>query len=205
MINYNFYSTVDHHRLHLADENSRYIGNINCYNNFLTRFFSKMFGKALTVDFHGKMRTINVKSYIKFLKSHGLMANSENILNFANFSQVLKRQNDWSQGGFMRDFISKPKRISSLKTYYSHSTRRSNKSPKFAGQGADIEQTFWEKSNHQICLGSSLSSHLPTSSMSDKMTQLNPLFYSAKKNYTELSKFLVSIGAKKNFDSKPFK
>ncbi|QLH35546.1 MAG: hypothetical protein HWD61_04875 [Parachlamydiaceae bacterium] len=109
MINYNFYSTVDHHRLHLADENSRYIGNINCYNNFLTRFFSKMFGKALTVDFHGKMRTINVKSYIKFLKSHGLMANSENILNFANFSQVLKRQNDWSQGGFMRDFISKPK------------------------------------------------------------------------------------------------
>lgn len=204
MINNDYYTTIDKNKLHIADESSCYGGNIHSYNHFLTRFFACLLGKAIKVDFNTKTRTVNKKDYERFLKNNGIEANQANIHLFVNFARAMeKRKSDWKDNGYMRAYLSKKKGDKLFKKLVTALEKgQLLEAKKHAGKGANLEKTFWEREGSKISFDS-LEDYLPPQSLM-KGTRLTPLLYSAKKGYSELSKFLIKVGANSNFEAETF-
>lgn len=195
-----YYTTVDKHRLHIADENSHYGGSINSYNNFLTRFFAKIFGKSMKVNMDGKTRTVNKKNYEKFLSDNGIQANKNNIHMFKNFKQAMAgRTRDWGHCDYMRNHLSRSKSNKLFqKLVYAIQKGHLEKAKNLAGKGADVEKVFWERNGHGITF-SHLTSNLPDQPLNFRATRYNPILYAAMKGHVDLTRFLKQIGSSTNF------
>ena len=62
------YTTVSKGQVHIAAD-AKYIGSVDSYNNWFTQFFSWLFGRSMTVNFDGKVRSLNKESYTNLIRS----------------------------------------------------------------------------------------------------------------------------------------
>lgn len=198
--NKTFYTTVDNHRLQIADENSHYGGDINSYNNCLTRVFAKLFRQSMEANFNGKTRSVNKNAYAEFLKNNGIQANKENIHNFVDFNKAMMRRNtDWTGNGYMRDHLTSSKSHKLFKKLvFAMYAQNINKAQKLAGQGANIEEEFWNRDNYGLSFNQ-IQSALPTAPLQFTATRYNPLLLAVRNGLSEFAQFLIKIGASRNF------
>lgn len=191
-----FYATVDRHQLHIADDRSQYGGKINSYNNFLTRFFARLFGQAVNVEFTGKTRTLNKKSYESFLNNNGIEANKENIKDFTDFNLTMhNRIGNWNNNGYIRYAISREKSTKLFKKMVlALNYGNLEKAKALACKGANLENTFWDAKEKGICFAPPL--YLaPKRPMKIIATRYTPILFAAKNGFIPFARFLKNIGA----------
>jgi len=129
--NANIYVTRDAGVLHIA-ANEHYIGKVNCYNNWFTKFVTLFFGVASEVTFNGnknKVYVVNKKEYEA--KFSALTNNAKDI-----------EAND--SGTYMRDRLT-PAKTDKLfkKMMHSFSEQNMEKVKRYIGKGADVDRNFW--------------------------------------------------------------
>lgn len=86
--NFMIVSTVDNHRLHIAHK-EYYQGSVNSYNNFFTRFFMLLIGKAMELKVNNKTYCVNKNSYIKFLNIWKVATDTRSVVNFHDLNKTI--------------------------------------------------------------------------------------------------------------------
>lgn len=190
-----FYTTVDQGYTYIANSQSDYIGKVNSYNNCLTRFFTKLFGKAIDVYINGKTKTFNLKSFNKLNQMYGfeIVSKKDNLLDITkHFRQLIGHR---LNNGYIRNHLSSEKSHSLFKklilNMQSHNTA---KAERMVGKGANLELSFWDRGAygltfHQLTYG------LSKTSMSEfEATSYTPILYAAAK-IPQVFQKLVEAGA----------
>ncbi len=140
-------------RTHIADELD-YLGSVNSYNHLITRLFAKIFRKSIVVDFSGKKRSLNKKSYYKHLKTLGIA--SLDISHSTNYSAITQNLDlsATTKGKKMRDHIApKDREKQSLKLARAiYKTKDENKACRAVYKGADPNTYFYLYPAHKQSL-----------------------------------------------------
>jgi len=185
------FTTVDGGRLHVAADD-KYVGSINSYNNWFTKFFARLFGWSEDVTFNGKVRCVEKKDYMNFLSTSTSYkeASLDRIKDYVDFNalKVVPTQDR----GTMRQNISQYKSdylfgklVNSMVSHDDY-----EKAVKYVGKGANIDGQFWFRDGYGVSF-SNLTQSLPN----DKSFQLQagrytPLLYAAAKNNKLFSSYI---------------
>lgn len=188
------FTTVDSGRLHLAADD-RYVGSVNSYNNWFTKFFARLFGWSEDVTFNGKVRCVEKSDYVKFLANSTSYkeASLDRIKEYVDYNalKVVPTQDR----GTMRENISEGKADYLFRklTRAMVTDEDYDKAAKYIGKGADVDGQFWFREGQGISFRD-LTDSLPR----DKSFQLQagrytPLLYSAAKSNKLFSSYICSF------------
>lgn len=190
-----YYSTVSAGRTHIAkDEN--YVGNVNSYNNGFTKFFARIFCKAMKVTIDGQVRWVNIKSYIKLLTNLGVAdVTKKTVKNFKVFNTL---DIHFAAGDRMRDRLTADKvhnlTIKLIENLYQGNNRGAMQA---VGEGADVNRFFWDRQG----LRYSFNSYKPNYAGSARQytaTSYTPLLLSAAKNANTVLNFIRRVDGNMN-------
>lgn len=140
------YTTVSGGKTHIAADD-RYIGSVESYNNGITRFFAWLFDSSTTVNFDGKTRSVNKKSYQQLL--HSLASTNTQLMNLSErsvFRRVAEAGTlpDWNMK--MRDAISDADRQSLFrKLAHAISSGNTDKAVQMIGKGAALDLPYYDR------------------------------------------------------------
>jgi len=191
----NIYSTVSDYRTHIAAD-KEYVGNVNSYNNWLTKFFAWVFQLAIDVNVDGKVRYVNKKSYLKLLQNlSNTDATLDNLSDYTKFRDVAEKST-LPTGKMIREAISTSKRNSLFRKLARAISRGyTEKALKVIGQGATLESRYFDRGHQGVsfhCVNYDLSRD-----RSYKFTVFNgtPILHAARKANTLVAQRLKEYGA----------
>lgn len=151
------YSTVSNNRTHIAADQN-YIGNVNSYNNCLTQLSAAVFMKSMTVNFNGKERSVNKKSYLKLLHNLGHQDLKLSDLSQHKLFKAVAEKSQLPKGTMMRDAISGRKSdnlaCKLARAIYSGQTERAKR---MIGQGATLDVVYYSSNNNGVSFHSDCS------------------------------------------------
>ena len=190
------FATKDNGRIHIAVE-QHYQGSINSYNNWLTRFFTKLLRYSIDVTIAGKTRCLNIKSYVKFLQKFQVTgASVATIGKFKDFNALYFIPK--TDEGFMRDHLQDEKK-DRLAYKFSKALYKSNEplALKALGKGAALNLSFWTCAyNDSVVMGEDFVFALPHRKIDAfEATQYTPFLYAAHKSNKEMMTLLNRYGA----------
>jgi hypothetical protein len=150
-----YFAEVDGGRLFIADGKYFQKRSINCYNNFFTQFFARLFGVSFEATLNGKTYVLNRKSYAKFIEEHGcLTLDRDTQENYRNINRLPLIDN---ASGLMRHAISPWKAKTLAEKLFkamaaNHQNNKLLEIEDLIGRGADIDSYAWyrEDTGHFI-------------------------------------------------------
>ena len=197
------YSTVSCGRTYIArdkanvgDFKSYFVGDVNSYNNFFTRFFARLFEVSIQVNFDGKWRDVNKKSYVKLL--HKLGITDARVSNLAQYTRF-KPYTDGIDltGKTMREALpySKQERLL-LGLGRAILQNNTEKALRKIGKGALVDQAYYDRG----VFGPSLYSEGEGLS-SERRYQFSvflgaPIMQAARKGLTDVARRLHQVDAR---------
>jgi len=202
MTSANIYSTYSNGRLHIA-ANKDYVGSVNVYRNWLTRFVTKISGFSTRIDFGGKAQIVNKKSYVKLLKKLGTEGvRLSNINGYNDFKQVLEKSTIPS-GQMIRNAIdNKKQRLLTRRLATSILSGQNQRAIKMIAKGADIDRVYYSREG-TIRKANPLAFDSDTQGLKEgwaykfNVFKGSPIFHAAKLDRTEIVKTLMHWGADK--------
>lgn len=184
------YKTIDHGRTHLAKDDT-YIGNVNSYNNCISRFFARLFRKTIDVQINGKTLCLNQKSYVHLLNRFGVAeATYENAHQYVNLAAL---NVDVPEPSRMRDHLTAGK-IHSLTKKLINRIGNHDKAMKYVGQGADVNAAYWERGNYGISFDS-FKKNLPVQPLNMLAQRFTPFSKATASQDRNLANFMLDVGA----------
>jgi hypothetical protein len=140
------YTTVSYGRTHIAADN-KYIGSVDSYNNCFTQLFAWIFRQSMTVNFDGKVRSVNKESYRNLLLS--LKKENEVVRAVSNchFFRKVAENAKLPQGNMkMRNMISASDRYSLFRKLANAISRGdTDKALLMIGKGAALDIPYYER------------------------------------------------------------
>lgn len=136
-----YFAEVDRGRLFIADGKYFQARSINCYNNFLTQFFAKLFGVAYEATLNGQTYVLNKKSYAKFIDANGFLPLDDSPV-YRNINKLhLSERNS----GTMRQAMNNPWKAKALaeKLFKAMAAERYSECEDLIGRGADLDSKAW--------------------------------------------------------------
>lgn len=191
------YCTISRRRLHIAIDED-YQGNINSYNNFLTRAYAKMFIKTARISVDGETHLINKKSGIKFFKDLNVQLTKES--EFPADFDAIPIFTVRTDRGLMRTHLS-PRKAEQLGKKMIHALVQKDMhlAKKYIGQGAAVDQHFWyleQFNSPKVLFKTHFSQTLPSSRVEPfRATRFTPLLYAAVTTQNEAKDFLIAVKA----------
>jgi len=196
----NVYSTYSNGRLHIA-ANKDYVGSVNVYRNWLTRFVTKILGFSTRIDFGGKAQIVNKKSYVKLLKKLGNESvRLSNINGYNDFKQVLEKSTILS-GQMIRNAIdNKKKRLLTRRLATSILSGQNQRAIKMIAKGADIDRVYYSREGTKgkvipIVFDSDTQGLKESWAYKFNVFKGAPILHAAKLNRTEIVNRLIDWGA----------
>jgi hypothetical protein len=186
------YTTHDSGKLHIAIDNN-YLGSVNTYNNFFTRFFAGLFNTSMEIIINNKKRIVNISSYRKLLKKV-----NKNLIpsECKNFNEVapLKITDSYS---LMNFHLSKKKRRELFrKLVYALVNEEIEKARKLVGKGANLKDKFWIMNGvvhfqEPITIFTNYGFFFSHENKKEEFAQYTPLIYaSSHPNIKELAHYM---------------
>ena len=153
------YTTIDRGSTHIA-LGKNYLGSVNSYNNWVTRLFAWILNRSMTVDFEGKARSVNKKSYLELAK--GLLNKPELTIQEIAQHKVFKTFSDGitlpSDPKMMRKAISVEKSHKLFrKLAIAISKTETDKALKQIGKGAALDTKYYVRTGHGLSFDSDTS------------------------------------------------
>jgi hypothetical protein len=126
--------------------NNKYVGELNHYNNFFTKFFAWLFGSSVSVDFDGKVRSINKASYVKLLSDLKVDNQTINkIGSHSKFKSIIQAAHLPATDQKMRNVIASSDRTALFKKLaIAISEGDVEKALLMIDKGASLEQTYYQ-------------------------------------------------------------
>lgn len=141
----NVYTTISQGRTHIAAD-TKYIGSLNTYNNCFSRFFACLFCRSRIVEFDGKIRSVNKKSYQNLLRSLLSQEQIEGLGQERMFRKVAEQSKLPTGNVRMRDAISHSKRQALFqKLVMAISTENTTEALLMIGKGAELDGPYYER------------------------------------------------------------
>lgn len=190
------FATVDGGRLHVGlGEN--YVGSIDSYNNFVTKFVANIFGWSTKVTIDGKTRHVNKTDYVNWLNNNTANAPvTKSALGAYTDLHLLEIKTIEGQGR-MRDHLSadKSRRLFEKMVVALVANKDFEAAKKYAGKGANVDDYFWVREGQPISL-STLTADLADDKAYDfRAGHYTPLLYAAEKNNKLFCDFLRKLQA----------
>lgn len=140
------YTTVSEKRTHVAAD-MHYLGSVNSYNNCFTRIFAAIFRCSIKVNFEGKTRVVNKKSYNKLISSLlGQEVKEKEIKNHIIFKNVAEKVDLSNKNRTMREAISEKNRKSLFKKLAKAiSQNNTDKALEMIGKGAALDFSYFDR------------------------------------------------------------
>lgn len=193
------FTTVDGGRLHVAAED-RYVGSINSYNNWFTKFFANLFGWSQDVSFNGKVRCVEKSDYIKFLANSTSYkeATLDRIKDYVDYNAL--KVVPTADRGTMRQNISEGKADYLFRklTKAMVNDEDFDKAAKYIGKGADVDGQFWVREGQGISFRNLTDSLPREKSFQMQAGRYTPLLYSAAKNNKAFSSYICTFNPSLN-------
>lgn len=190
------FATVDGGRLHVG-VGENYVGSIDSYNNFVTKFVANLFGWSTKVTLNGKTRHVNKTDYVKWLNNNTANAPvTKSGLGAFTDMHLLEIKAIEGQGR-MRDHISadKSRRLFEKMVQALVVNKDFNSAAKYAGKGANLDDYFWVREGQPISV-STLTADLADDKAYDfRAGHYTPLLYAAEKNNKVFCDFLRKLQA----------
>lgn len=194
------YTTVDNGKLHIGiDEN--YAGSIDSYNNFLTRFFAKLFGWSTEMTINNKTRQVSKSDYMRWLNSNTAYSNvtKETVQNFADFHKLDVKAADGSLGR-MRDHLSqyKTEKLFEKMVLALAVNKDVDAAKKYAAKGANLDGYFWVRDSLPISFTTIKADLDDDKAVEFRAGHLTPLLFAAERGYKTFCDFLRKLQANQN-------
>lgn len=189
-----YFSSVSRQRTHIA-KNEKYLGSVNSYNNFFTKFISHLFRLAVDVEVGGKKRRLNKKSYVKFLAHLRVEKSKENLpKSLEKLALSIPRERR-----LMRNYLSASK-VERLTKRLLHALARGNSEMAFhlAGKGADINRHFWDRGCYGMGLGGQKEG-LPLRAIKADFTLHTPFSYTSLHTMPHTFHLIKKLGGDRGF------
>lgn len=182
-------------RLHIAHD-ADYQGNINSYNNWVTKSFSKLFKLSTTITINNETKCVNKKSYLKLLPELGVnVPEGASVKAYRNFDGLtcayLKNR------GLMRQHISSNK-SNALGYQFVHAIVANDmqRATHLIGKGANIDLRFWQREESRITFSDDVTYGLPYRTLIPyKATRFTPFLFAVSKNNKHLIDLLENYKA----------
>lgn len=186
------YTAQSRGRLHIAADQN-YVGSINQYKNCFTRFFTMLFGTSMKLSVHGRVYRVNKKSYRNLLDNTGNSVEGK-IKHYGHLESVLI--NIPQNNSPMRYHIRQKQ------NFYQKMVRAmvngdEDLAKKMIGKGAELNSTFWVRTNGQGISFTGLRGCLPIRSLKLEGRSYTPLLWAAEKGQTKVINFLGTFGVDK--------
>ncbi len=187
------FSTVSQKRTHIAQD-THYLGSVNSYNNFLTKFVAKLFRKGIDIDFSGKKRTLNRKSYQKHLQQLGITDKRvQECLSYTSLITPLPPC-QLPRLGYLRDHIHHKKRNKQFnKLIHALAGKDEQKAKKAICKGAEVNQYFYLEGNRAST--EHPRHRLNRSEGSISFIEATPLIAAVQNNTSSVADLLAQAGA----------
>ncbi len=191
----NIYTTVSNRSLHIAADHL-YIGKINSYNNCLTRFFAWLFGWSMSVDFDGRERAVDKKSYKNLVEQLRSGVEGINIEEYKIFKPILEGISLESYKGRMRDAISSSDRNSLFERLALAISRgETNKALQMIGKGAELDTPYFDRESGSVTFCNDTDGLSFSSKYKFTVFKASPLLQAARKGNKTVVSYLKKFGA----------
>lgn len=199
------YTTVSKGQTHIAADN-KYIGSVDSYNNCFTRLMAWIFRQSVTVNFDGKVRSVNKESYRNLLLS--LRRENEIVKTFSDghFFRGIAESGKLPEGNVkMRDVISDSDRLSLFqKLAQAISYGNTDKALLMIGKGAALDIPYYERAGFGPSFGSDTANLSGERSYKFTVFKGTPILQaSIKANHTVVNR-LKEAGANLNTTGKQY-
>jgi len=193
------YTTVDHGITHVAADN-KYIGSVNTYNNFFTRFFAWVSKSSMQVNFDGKTRIVNKVSYLNLVNTlTGTDVKIQNIKDHILFRKTVKNGNLLTSKSTMRDNISEKSRYKLFKKLArAISLGETQKACQMIGKGAALDRAYYDRGYKYPSFNHDTDSLSSESRYNFSVTRGTPILTAAKRSQTTVVAKLSEFGANTN-------
>jgi hypothetical protein len=139
------YTTISDGRVHIAAD-AKYLGSVNSYNNFVTQFFAWIFNYSICVNFDGKLRSLNKKSYSKLIETLTLNNKVNDVKELTLFRPVAEKAILPGCTWKMRDFINRKDRQALFqKLCAAIAKNNSEKAILMIGKGAEVDSDYYDR------------------------------------------------------------
>jgi hypothetical protein len=197
------FTTISGGQVHIATD-TKYIGSVNSYNNCFTQIFAWLFRLSMTVNFDGKIRSVNKKSYANLIRSLTLNDRINNIRQYNMFRPVVESAMLSPSNLRMRNVITKEDRQELFrKLAIAISQGNTAKSLLLIGKGAELDTAYYDRD----FLSPSFSTDtegLGASRYTFTVYYASPILQAARKGNFAVVKFLQEAGANLSVSGKQY-
>lgn len=198
------YTTVSKGQVHIAAD-TKYIGSVDSYNNCFTEFFAWLFGLSMTVNFDGKVRSLNKESYTNLVRS--LIQNNEiNDICQRSMFRPIAEAAKFPQGNLkMRDVItSKDRQALFQKLAIAISRGNTTKALLMIGKGAELDTEYYDRGQLYPSFSRDTSDLDSTSRYGFTVFKAAPILQAARKSNVRICQFLKDAGANLSVSGKQY-
>jgi len=139
------YTTVSKGQVHIAAD-TKYVGSVDSYNNCFTQFFAWLFGRSMTVNFDGKVRSVNKESYTNLIRSLTQNDQINDIRQRSIFRPIAEAATLPQSNLKMRDVITSDDRQALFqKLAIAISRGDTTKALLMIGKGAELDTVYYDR------------------------------------------------------------
>lgn len=190
------YTTLSGGQVHIAAD-TKYIGSIASYSNCFFKFFAWLFGRSMSVNFDGTIRTVNKKSYTDLIRSLTSVDKINEISQYTLFRPIAEKGSLPNTSLKMRDVITRSDR---LELFEALGTAISNGDTTTAllmiGKGAELDRPYFDR---QAPFGAAFCRETEDLTRNHKycftVFKAPPILQAARKANLVVCKFLQEAGA----------
>lgn len=198
------FTTISSGQVHIAAD-TKYLGSVDSYNNCLTQFFAWLFGRSMTVNFDGKLLSVNKKSYTKLVCSLTRNAEMNDIRHRSLFRPIAEAATLPQHNLKMRDVISNyDSQVLFKKLAYAISQGDTNKALLMIGKGATLDQAYFDRDQLTPSFKDDTDDLKTTSSYAFTTFLATPILQAARKGNLVVCQFLKDAGANLTFTGRQY-
>src|SRR4051812_32931951 len=198
------YTTVSKGQIHIAAD-TKYIGNVDSYNNFMTQFFNWATGRSMTVNFDGKTYSVNKESYTRLVQGLMQTAVINDIAQYSLFRPVAEKSSLPTNNLKMRDVIAIEDRQALFRQLATAIAAGDTTTALTAiGEGAELDTPYYDREGMQPSFYDETADLSPHSPYSFTVLHAAPILQAAKKGNTAVVQFLKEAGANSSTQGKRY-
>lgn len=190
------YTKISNGQVHIAAD-TKYIGSVDSYNNWFTQFFAWLFGRSITVNFDGKLRTLNKASYTNLIQSLNQNNTINDISQRSIFRPIAEAATLPQTSLKMRDVITVDDRQALFKKLaIAISTGDTKKALRMIGKGAQLDTVYYNRANLNPSFSTDTANLDSNSRYNFTVFKAAPILQAALKGNRAVCQFLQKAGAK---------
>jgi len=198
------YTTVSRGQIHIAAD-TKYIGSVDSYNNFVTQFFNWATGRSMTVNFDGKTYSVNKESYTRLVQGLMKTAVITDIAQYSRFRPVAEKGELPNNNLKMRDVIDYRERKELFQQLANAIAKNNTTAATMAiGEGAELDTSYYDREGMHPSFFNDTIDLNSQAAYAFTVFHATPLLQAARKGNKVICDFLQKAGANDTITGKQY-